>query len=53
MGNPLTKGNFVVMKGDKRASGKLDVAIGALNHFVNEDPNNKAIYVSMSSKSAS
>jgi hypothetical protein len=52
MADPLTKGNMIVMKGDKRAAGKLNVAQGTLNNFLREDKNNKAIYVSLSTKSA-
>ena len=53
MSNPLTKGNFIALKGDKRASGKLNVAIGAINSFLSESESNKAIFVSLNNKSAS
>jgi len=52
MAQPLTKGNMVVFKGDKRASGKEQVAISAVNQFLAENKNNKAIYVSYSSNTA-
>lgn len=51
MGNPLSKGNFIVLKGDKRASGKLIVAEGAVNSFLGENENNRAVYVSSTVKS--
>lgn len=35
MGEPLSKGNFIVLKGDKRASGKNLVLEGAVNSFLN------------------
>lgn len=49
MGRPIAKGNFVVMKGDKRASGKHLVAEGAVNHFLAENSNNRAVYVGLTS----
>ena len=36
MADPMTKGNFIVLKGDKRASGKHLVIQGAANNFLNE-----------------
>ena len=48
MGQPLTKGNFIVMKGDKRASGKTIAAEGAVQSFLDEDDSNRAVYVSLS-----
>lgn len=50
MGNPLSKGNFIVMKGDKRASGKVLVAEGAVNSFLGQNQSNKAVYVCSSLK---
>jgi hypothetical protein len=48
MTNPMTQGNFIVLKGDKRSSGKHNVMQGAINSFLDEDQNNKAIFVSLS-----
>ena len=45
MADPLSKGNFIVMKGDKRASGKNIVVQGAINNFLKEDKQNKVVYV--------
>ena len=34
MADPMTKGNFIVLKGDKRASGKHLVIRGAVDNFL-------------------
>lgn len=52
MAQPLSKGNFIVLKGDKRASGKHLAVQGAVQSFLSEDANHKAVYVSLSDKSA-
>lgn len=36
MVSPLSRGNFIVLKGDKRASGKNLVVSGAINEFLKE-----------------
>ena len=36
MADPITKGNFIVLKGDKRASGKHLVIQGAVGNFLKE-----------------
>lgn len=50
MGQPLSKGNMVLMKGDKRASGKFGVAAGAIENFLRESKDNRAVYVSLSNQ---
>jgi len=37
MADPLTQGNFIILKGDKRASGKHLVIEGAIRNFLEED----------------
>jgi F0F1-type ATP synthase alpha subunit len=34
MANPISKGNFVILKGDRRASGKNLVVQGAINSHI-------------------
>jgi F0F1-type ATP synthase alpha subunit len=48
LGNPLVKGNMVVLKGDKRASGKTMVAEGCIKQFLAENTNNHVILVGLS-----
>lgn len=51
LARPLTKGNVILLKGEK-STGKTHVAINAIKHFVQEDPeHNHAIYVGLSKKS--
>jgi hypothetical protein len=53
MADPMTKGNFIVLKGDKRASGKHLVIEGAVKSFLKEDKDHKVVYVSLAKNSAS
>ena len=46
MADPISKGNFVILKGDKRASGKHLVVEGAINQFLEESENHSVVYVS-------
>lgn len=52
MADPITKGNMVVLKGDKQASGREKVVAGAISAFVSESDQNKAVYVCLNNKSA-
>jgi F0F1-type ATP synthase alpha subunit len=52
MANPMSQGNFIVLKGDKRASGKEMVVQGAINSFLAESPNNRVVYVGLHQKTA-
>ena len=45
MVSPLSRGNFIVLKGDKRASGKNLVVTGAINEFLKESEDNRVVYV--------
>jgi len=45
MVSPLSRGNFIVLKGDKRASGKNLVVQGAINEFLSESEDNRVVYV--------
>jgi F0F1-type ATP synthase alpha subunit len=47
MANPMSQGNFIVLKGDKRASGKELVVQGAINSFLGESPDNRVVYVGL------
>ena len=49
MADPLTQGNFIVLKGDKRASGKHLVIEGAISNFLQDDESNRLVYASLSS----
>ena len=46
LGNPLIKGNFTVLKGSKQASGAHLVIQGAIKSFIEENKDNKVVYVS-------
>jgi hypothetical protein len=46
LGNPLTKGNFIFLKGGRNA-GKTSVAFSSIRHFLAEDPSHKAIFVGL------
>mmetsp|Transcript_6826 Transcript_6826/g.11518 ORF Transcript_6826/g.11518 Transcript_6826/m.11518 type:complete len:160 (+) Transcript_6826:380-859(+) len=48
--NPLAKGNMTVFHGDKVASGLDKVVFGAIQRFVDEDKENKVVYVGYSSQ---
>ena len=52
MVSPLSRGNFIVLKGDKRASGKNLVVSGAINEFLKESKDNRVVYVGQSMKTA-
>jgi len=52
MADPMAKGNFIVLKGDKRASGKHLIIEGAVQQFLNEDEENTVVYVSLTKNSA-
>jgi replicative superfamily II helicase len=52
MGQSMTKGNLIALKGDKRASGKSLVVEGAAKNFISENKSNKVVYVSLSKLSA-
>ena len=41
-----------MLKGDKRASGKNLVVSGAINEFLKESKDNRAVYVGQSKKTA-
>lgn len=46
LGNPLTKGNFIFLKGNHN-SGKTSVAMSTIQEFLKDDPENRAIYVGL------
>ena len=52
MGQPMTKGNLIVLKGDKRASGKSIVVEGTAKQFISESADNRVVYVSLSKAAA-
>ena len=52
MVSPLSRGNFIVLKGDKRASGKNLVVTGAINQFLQESKDNRVVYVGQSQQTA-
>ena len=52
MVSPLSRGNFIVLKGDKRASGKNLVVTGAINEFLKESKHNRVVYVGQSQQTA-
>ena len=52
LADPLTKGNFIVIRGDKRSSGKNLVVQGAINSFLKEDKQNRVVYVGQTKKTA-
>ena len=52
MVSPLSRGNFIVLKGDKRASGKNLVVSGTINEFLKESKDNRVVYVGQSKKTA-
>lgn len=49
---PLLRGNFIVLKGDKLASGKDLVIESAIKHFLQEGEDHRVVYVSLNSLSA-
>jgi len=46
---PLTKGNLVMLKGE-RNTGKTLLAADIISNFISENPSNKAVYVGMNAK---
>ena len=46
---PLTKGNLVMLKGE-RNTGKTQLAADIISNFISENANNKVVYVGMSAK---
>jgi|TARA_B110000285_G_C14941561_1_gene522269 hypothetical protein len=52
MADPMTKGNFIVLKGDKRASGKHLVIQGAVESFLKESQDHQVIHVCLSKNKA-
>jgi hypothetical protein len=52
MAQPMSQGNFIVFKGDKRASGKQNVAISAVKQFLTESKNNQAVFVGFTQQTA-
>lgn len=44
---PLLRGNFIVLKGDKLASGKDLVIESAITHFLQQGDNHRVVYVSL------
>jgi len=38
MAQPMSQGTFIIFKGDKRSSGKQDVAISTISQFLKESP---------------
>jgi len=47
MADPMSKGNFIVLKGDKRASGKHLVIEGAVQNFLSQDKDNRVVHVGL------
>ena len=44
---PLLRGNLIVLKGDKLASGKDLVMESAIKHFLKEDSSHRVVHVSL------
>lgn len=47
MCEPMLRGNFIVLKGDKLASGKDLVMESAIKHFLKEDSSHRVVHVSL------
>jgi hypothetical protein len=45
MCEPLLRGNMIVLKGDKLASGKDLVVESSIKHFLKEGSNHRVVYV--------